>query len=367
MERRDSRLGLAAAIALAASYVLSLVYDIALWAIAGASGLVQAELASLALTLAFDGVLLVALFLGKGRKLLGIGLCIRTGYALLAMIGRVVNTIELMDYDYRFYYELVWVAIALLSAAAGLVLALRVFLGKPRGKGLWLVVTAEPLVAALLAALATGLQYALGFYGGVGIKVILSQSIRTIGANLGLNAVFRVLLAGYVFRGGRQPRGKGLMWTAVGLGAGVTLVNLGIPIVSWYTKGYLPDWLSYVAMGLSLLGLGAYATAVLACLWAGETPDRAENQAKPVYQAPVQQAYQQPVRPVYQQPVRPVYQQPVQPVYQAPVQPVAVAAKPEPKTLDQRLENLAKLKALLDSGAITQEEFEAMKQDAMKS
>lgn len=97
-------------------------------------------------------------------------------------------------------------------------------------------------------------------------------------------------------------------------------------------------------------------------------PVKKKSTPQSVYQPPVQPVvppiYQPPVQPVYQVPVQPTYQ----PVYQTPPQPVvqntAPAVNPQGEDAEEKL---TKLKRMLESGLITQEDFEKKKDEILEN
>lgn len=96
----------------------------------------------------------------------------------------------------------------------------------------------------------------------------------------------------------------------------------------------------------------------------------AQPVTQPVYQSPVQPVsqptYQPPVQPVYQVPVQPTYQ-PAQPVYQTPPQPVVQNTAPANNSQISDIEaTLNSLRSLLESGMITQEDFEKKKAEILE-
>ena len=93
-----------------------------------------------------------------------------------------------------------------------------------------------------------------------------------------------------------------------------------------------------------IFGLVAVAGFFFAGQWLAD-PLRKKPIYRPAPQTPQGNSYQQPQYTNYQQPVQPQYQQPVQP------KPAATSV----------VEELERAKRLLDSGAITQEEYEQLK------
>ena len=98
-----------------------------------------------------------------------------------------------------------------------------------------------------------------------------------------------------------------------------------------------------------LFGLVAVAGFFFEGQWLAD-PLRKKPVYRPAPQVPQGNYYQQPQYPQYQQPAQPQYQQPVQP---RPVQ-------PQPAVTNSVVQELERAKALLDSGAITQEEYDAL-------
>lgn len=98
-----------------------------------------------------------------------------------------------------------------------------------------------------------------------------------------------------------------------------------------------PLW--YIGAALSLTIIAFKIIFWFKCIDA-DTPSRIPQKKKPV------------PKPVYVQSVQPVYVQPIQPVYQPLVQPSTVTDNGDAEA------KLLKIKHLLDSGLITQEEFE---------
>ncbi len=120
-----------------------------------------------------------------------------------------------------------------------------------------------------------------------------------------------------------------------------------------------------------------FAGILLMCLWLKSKNSilRGEIQyqaPQPQYHVPVEPQYQAP-QPQYNAPVEPQYQAP-QPQYQAPVEPQYQAPQPqyqapvEPQTQklnNDDIERLKQLKDLLDSGILSQEEFDQKKKEIL--
>lgn len=100
-----------------------------------------------------------------------------------------------------------------------------------------------------------------------------------------------------------------------------------------------------------IFGLIAVAGFIFAGQWLAN-PYRKQPAYRPAPQTPQGNYYQQ---PQYYQPPQPQY---YQPQYQQPAQPVQT----QPAATNSVVQELERAKALLDNGAITQEEYDALKQ-----